>query len=98
MNGQKTPDVDVSFEFFPPHSEQMQETLWSSIQRLAPLAPSFVSVTYGADGSTRERTHNAVRRILEERRTVSVAGGRFSDRWVPKGTAQGYVVTARMLY
>ena len=52
--------VQVSFEFFPPHSEKMQETLWKSIQRLEPLAPSFVSVTYGADGSTRERTHDCL--------------------------------------
>jgi methylenetetrahydrofolate reductase (NADPH) len=61
-----TEPVKVSFEFFPPHSEQMQETLWTSIQRLAPLAPSFVSVTYGADGSTRERTHDVVERIVNE--------------------------------
>jgi methylenetetrahydrofolate reductase (NADPH) len=61
-----TQPVQVSFEFFPPHSEQMQETLWSSIQRLEPLAPSFVSVTYGADGSTRERTHDVVERIVKE--------------------------------
>lgn len=58
--------VQVSFEFFPPHSEKMQETLWNSIQRLKPLAPSFVSVTYGADGSTRERTHDVVQRIVNE--------------------------------
>jgi methylenetetrahydrofolate reductase (NADPH) len=61
-----THPVQVSFEFFPPHSEQMQETLWSSIQRLEPLAPRFVSVTYGADGSTRERTHDVVERIVKE--------------------------------
>ena len=59
-------NVQVSFEFFPPHSERMQETLWKSIQRLQPLAPSFVSVTYGADGSTRERTHGVVQRIVNE--------------------------------
>jgi methylenetetrahydrofolate reductase (NADPH) len=58
--------VAVSFEFFPPGDEAMERTLWASIQRLAPLAPRFVSVTYGADGSTRERTHNAVRRIQRE--------------------------------
>ena len=58
--------VDVSFEFFPPGSEAMNETLWKSIQRLAPLSPRFVSVTYGADGSTRERTHAVVRRLMEE--------------------------------
>lgn len=58
--------IQVSFEFFPPKSEKMEETLWRSIQRLAPVAPSFVSVTYGAGGSTRERTHNTVARILRE--------------------------------
>jgi methylenetetrahydrofolate reductase (NADPH) len=59
-------DIEVSFEYFPPNSEAMAETLWSSIQTLAPLAPRFVSVTYGAGGSTRERTHATVRRIIEE--------------------------------
>src|SRR6266436_6302804 len=56
----------VSFEFFPPSDEAMAETLWKSIQRLAPLQPNFVSVTYGADGSTRTRTHECVMRILRE--------------------------------
>lgn len=56
----------VSFEFFPPKTEAMEETLWRSIERLAPLAPCFVSVTYGAGGSTRERTHATVSRILAE--------------------------------
>lgn len=55
----------VSFEFFPPKDEVMEQTLWQSIERLAPLAPKFVSVTYGADGSTRTRTHNIVTRIQE---------------------------------
>ena len=54
----------VSFEFFPPHTEKMEATLWQSIERLAGLEPQFVSVTYGADGSTRERTHAAVARII----------------------------------
>jgi methylenetetrahydrofolate reductase (NADPH) len=58
--------VRVSFEFFPPKTEEMEKTLWEAITRLAPLAPSFVSVTYGAGGSTRERTHATVRRILGE--------------------------------
>ena len=58
--------VSVSFEFFPPNSDAMDTTLWSSIERLAPLRPRFVSVTYGADGSTRERTHAVVSRILNE--------------------------------
>ena len=61
-----TKPVDVSFEFFPPHNEQMEEVLWRSIERLAPLGPRFLSVTYGADGSTRERTHAAVARIVSE--------------------------------
>jgi methylenetetrahydrofolate reductase (NADPH) len=56
----------VSFEFFPPSDEAMAETLWKSVQRLAPLQPNFVSVTYGADGSTRTRTHECVMRILKE--------------------------------
>lgn len=58
--------VAVSFEFFPPHNEAMEAILWKSIERLAGLQPRFVSVTYGADGSTRERTHNAVARIVQE--------------------------------
>jgi methylenetetrahydrofolate reductase (NADPH) len=58
--------IRVSFEFFPPADEAMEATLWRSIERLAPLAPQFVSVTYGADGSTRERTHHVVSRIQRE--------------------------------
>ncbi len=58
--------IRVSFEFFPPKTEEMEATLWSSIERLAPLGPSFVSVTYGAGGSTRERTHNTVARLVRE--------------------------------
>lgn len=58
--------ITASFEFFPPKSDKMAETLWNTVQRLAPLAPSFVSVTYGAGGSTRERTHKTVERILKE--------------------------------
>jgi methylenetetrahydrofolate reductase (NADPH) len=58
--------IEVSFEFFPPADAEMEGTLWKSVERLAPLAPRFVSVTYGADGSTRERTHNVVTRIQRE--------------------------------
>lgn len=56
-------DVEVSFEFFPPKNESMAESLWQSVQTLAPLGPRFVSVTYGAGGTTRQRTHDAVIRI-----------------------------------
>jgi len=58
--------IGVSFEFFPPNTEEMEKILWESIERLAPLAPDFVSVTYGAGGTTRERTHATVKRILAE--------------------------------
>src|ERR1700750_346246 len=60
------PRFNVSFEFFPPNSPEMEETLWDSIRRLAPLNPSFVSVTYGAGGKTRERTHDTGDRLRAE--------------------------------
>jgi methylenetetrahydrofolate reductase (NADPH) len=59
-------DANVSFEFFPPKTEKMNETLWEAVRSLEPLAPRFVSVTYGAGGSTRERTHATVARIVRE--------------------------------
>ncbi len=59
-------DVRVSYEFFPPKNEEMEDRLWSAIKKLEPLNPDFVSVTYGAGGSTRERTHNAVSRMVKE--------------------------------
>ena len=59
-------EIDVSFEFFPPKTARMEETLWSAVERLAPLRPEFVSVTYGAGGSTRHRTHATVARIVRE--------------------------------
>jgi methylenetetrahydrofolate reductase (NADPH) len=59
-------DTEISFEFFPPKTPKMEETLWESIKTLEPLGPRFVSVTYGAGGSTRERTHATVERIVKE--------------------------------
>lgn len=58
--------VNVSFEFFPPKSDEAEANLWKAIRRLEPLNPAFVSVTYGAGGSTRERTHRTVQRIISE--------------------------------
>src|ERR1041384_4040122 len=63
----------ISFEFFPPKTEEMERSLWETINRLAPLAPNFVSVTYGAGGSTRERTHSTIARILAEPKLVPPA-------------------------
>ncbi len=59
-------EIDVSFEFFPPKTEAMAEALWAAIGRLEPLSPKFVSVTYGAGGTTRERTHATVARLVTE--------------------------------
>src|SRR3712207_302289 len=66
-------DIQLSFEFFPPKTDKMTETLWESIQTLAPLQPRFVSVTYGAGGSTRERTHATVERIARETSLTAAA-------------------------
>jgi methylenetetrahydrofolate reductase (NADPH) len=66
-------DAEISFEFFPPKTEKMEETLWDAVQTLAPLAPRFVSVTYGAGGSTRERTHHTVARIAKETKVPAAA-------------------------
>jgi methylenetetrahydrofolate reductase (NADPH) len=66
QNGHGQGGIAVSFEFFPPRTPEMEEALWRAIKRLEPLAPRFVSVTYGAGGTTRERTHATVLRILRE--------------------------------
>lgn len=59
-------DISVTFEFFPPKTEIAQTRLWECIDKLTPVGPNFVSVTYGADGSTRERTHETVRKLIDE--------------------------------
>ena len=64
---------NISFEFFPPKTEEMEHSLWETITRLAPLAPKFVSVTYGAGGSTRERTHSTITRLINETALVPAA-------------------------
>ncbi len=66
MTDDNNASVQVSFEFFPPKTEKSEKTLWKTVKRLAPLQPRFVSVTYGADGSTRDRTHRIVSRINAE--------------------------------
>jgi methylenetetrahydrofolate reductase (NADPH) len=70
-NGPRLPAI--SFEFFPPKTAEMERNLWDTINRLAPLHPSFVSVTYGAGGSTRERTHSTIARILKETELLPAA-------------------------
>ncbi|HEV7369555.1 methylenetetrahydrofolate reductase [Arenibaculum sp.] len=70
---QSAEGLSVSFEFFPPKTEKMEQGLWDAIRRLAPLGPAFVSVTYGAGGTTRERTHATVRRIQAETGLLAAA-------------------------
>lgn len=69
----RTNDLQVSFEFFPPRTEKMEQNLWEAVCRLEPLGPRFVSVTYGAGGSTRDRTHNTVARIQRETTLAAAA-------------------------
>ncbi|KHK92443.1 methylenetetrahydrofolate reductase [NAD(P)H] [Novosphingobium malaysiense] len=71
--GELPGDISVSFEFFPPKTEKMEAQLWDAITQLAPLAPKFVSVTYGAGGSTRERTHATVSRLVRKTDLVPAA-------------------------
>jgi methylenetetrahydrofolate reductase (NADPH) len=73
-NGSRAQQLpNISFEFFPPKTEEMERNLWDVIERLAPLTPNFVSVTYGAGGSTRERTHATIARILAETDLIPAA-------------------------
>src|SRR5215475_9500135 len=65
--------ITVSFEFFPPKTAEMEANLWTAIRRLEPLGPRFVSVTYGAGGSTRDRTHATVKRMVDETRLKPAA-------------------------
>lgn len=85
--------IGVSFEFFPPKDAAMEQVLWESIERLAPLAPDFVSITYGAGGSTRERTHATVKRILNE--TVLVPAAHLTCVAATCGEIDGIVQTYR---
>jgi methylenetetrahydrofolate reductase (NADPH) len=91
-NGAALARPSVSFEFFPPKDEQMERTLWESVQRLLPLRPRFVSVTYGADGSTRTRTHSIVTQI--QKVTPLTAAPHLTCIGAPRGElldiARGY--------
>ena len=66
-------NINVSFEFFPPKNKESIESLWSNIRRLEPLQPKFISVTYGAGGSTRENTHNLVKEIKKKTNLIPAA-------------------------
>jgi methylenetetrahydrofolate reductase (NADPH) len=79
----------ISFEFFPPKTEEMERSLWETITRLAPLNPNFVSVTYGAGGSTRERTHSTITRILNE--TALIPAAHLTCVNAPKGDVDDVV-------
>jgi methylenetetrahydrofolate reductase (NADPH) len=84
------PQIRVSFEFFPPKTAEMEQTLWEAIARLAPLQPNFVSVTYGAGGSTRERTHATVKRILAE--TMLTPAAHLTCVAATRGEVDGVIV------
>ena len=73
-------DLAVSFEFFPPKTPAMQDSLWQAVETLVPLGPRFFSVTYGAGGSTRERTHATVARIVAETPSYRGAARRPAGR------------------
>ena len=73
MESQKPYPPTFSFEFFPPKTPEMEKQLWGAVKRLEPLSPRFVSVTYGAGGSTRERTHATVQRIQAETAMAAAA-------------------------
>src|ERR1700751_1385329 len=86
------PPIGVSFEFFPPKSAEMEQTLWEAIARLAPLQPNFVSVTYGAGGSTRGRPQPTVKRILADH---VIAAAAPVPRGAPPRRKGGPVLDAR---
>ena len=73
MTSDRVGGLAISFEFFPPRTDKMERDLWAAIERLEPLGPAFVSVTYGAGGSTRDRTHNTVSRIIGETSLAAAA-------------------------
>src|SRR5215813_4006224 len=81
----------VSFEFFPPKTEEMEAKLWQTVKRLEPLGPRFVSVTYGAGGSTRERTHATVLRIRQETALAPAEEGGYRPH------PQGYPYAAELV-